>query len=119
MYQRGKIQDESMQYETLKHSGEYPIIGVNTFLSKTGSPTVIPGEIIRATKTEKEAQIKNLLANKAAFVGESNAMVLQVMEASVKGENIFNQLMEAAVYCSLGDLTHGLYEVGGQYRRNM
>ncbi|WP_158856992.1 methylmalonyl-CoA mutase family protein [Lunatibacter salilacus] len=119
MYQRGKIQEESMRYETLKHSGEYPIIGVNTFLSRAGSPTVTPGEIIRATNVEKENQIQNVLSQKRAFAGESKNHVGQVQQASTSGQNIFHQLMEAAAYCSLGELTHGLYAVGGQYRRNM
>lgn len=119
MYQRGKIQEESMHYETLKHSGEYPIIGVNTFLSMTGSPTVTPGEVIRATNIEKEIQIQNLIAQKRAFADESKSHVTKVREASVSGENIFYYLMEAAPYCTLGELTYGLYAVGGQYRRNM
>jgi isobutyryl-CoA mutase len=119
MYQRGKIQEESMRYETLKHSGMYPIIGVNTFLSSSGSPTVIPGEIIRATNSEKINQIEHVLAQKSRFSVESQEQVDQVQEASMKGMNLFHQLMEAVIYCSLGELTHGLYAVGGQYRRNM
>lgn len=119
MYQRGKIQEESMRYETLKHSGEYPIIGVNTFLSMTGSPTVTPGEIIRATKIEKQIQIQNVISQKRTFAQESKNHVIQVQEASISGQNIFHHLMEAANYCSLGELTYGLYAVGGQYRRNM
>ena len=119
MYQRGKIQEESMHYEMLKHTGEYPIIGVNTFLSSTGSPTVSPGEVIRAEKAEKEAQIqtlKNLHASNPAKVEES---LEQLKEVAVKNRNIFRELMEAVKYCSLGQITHALYEVGGQYRRNM
>lgn len=119
MYQRGKIQEESMRYETLKHSGEYPIIGVNTFLSMTGSPTVTPGEIIRATKNEKQFQIQNVISQKRTFAQESKNHVIQVQEASISGQNIFHHLMESANYCSLGELTYGLYAVGGQYRRNM
>jgi len=119
MYQRGKIQEESMRYETLKHSGAYPIIGVNTFLSTTGSPTVTPGEIIRATTIEKESQIQHVLSQKHAFAEESKNHVIQVQKASTSGQNVFKQLMEAAIYCSLGELTYGLYAVGGQYRRNM
>jgi len=119
MYQRGKIQEESLYYETLKHTGEYPIIGVNTFLSSEGSPTVIPGEVIRATEEEKEAQIQTLLQlhEKNADVTPSQLNELQIV--AVRNENIFERLMEAAKTCSLGQLTRTLYEVGGQYRRNM
>lgn len=119
MYQRGKIQEESLHYEMLKHTGEYPIIGVNTFLSSDGSPTVTPGEVIRATKGEKEDQIttlKNLNQSQPKLVEEH----LQTLKkAAVQNENIFAELMEAVKYCSLGQITHALYEVGGQYRRNM
>ncbi|REG94646.1 methylmalonyl-CoA mutase family protein [Algoriphagus antarcticus] len=119
MYQRGKIQDESMTYEMLKHSGEYPIIGVNTFLSSDGSPTVTPGEVIRAEKEEKEAQIKTLQTLHAANPELVNEHLQALRKVSVNNENIFEELMEAAKYCSLGQITHALYEVGGQYRRNM
>jgi len=118
MYQRGKIQEESLYYETLKHNGEFPIIGVNTFLSATGSPTVNPGEVIRATEEEKELQIQTLthLHQHNAEVGE----ILQALQRSaIQNGNIFEQLMDAAKHCSLGQITHALYEVGGQYRRNM
>ena len=119
MYQRGKIQEESLHYEMLKHTGEYPIIGVNTFLSADGSPTVTPGEVIRATKEEKEAQIKTLnnLNQSHPELVDQHLQALKV--AAVKNENIFTELMEAAKYCSLGQITRALYEVGGQYRRNM
>ncbi|WP_291783064.1 methylmalonyl-CoA mutase family protein [Cecembia sp.] len=119
MYQRGKIQEESLYYETLKHTGEYPIIGVNTFLSSAGSPTVRPGEVIRATKEEKESQIQtlNLLHERNR---DKAALALQTLQkAAVQNGNIFEKLMEAAKYCSLGQITTALYEVGGQYRRNM
>jgi methylmalonyl-CoA mutase len=119
MYQRGKIQEESLYYESLKHSGEYPIVGVNTFLNKKGSPTIIPGEVIRATEDEKQLQITNL----QAFQHRNEAIVPQLLKdlqnKAVSGENIFESLMEVCKHCSLGQITHTLYEVGGQYRRNM
>jgi methylmalonyl-CoA mutase len=119
MYQRGKIQEESLHYEMLKHTGEYPIIGVNTFLSSEGSPTVTPGEVIRATIDEKEGQIQTLNELHQAQQ-ELLAVQLQALKkAAVSNENVFECLMEAAKYCSLGQLTRALYEVGGQYRRNM
>jgi isobutyryl-CoA mutase len=119
MYQRGKIQDESLYYETLKHTGEFPIIGVNTFLSKEGSPTVIPKEVIRATTEEKEDQIKTLQALHAGSKEISEDLLIKLQQSALNNENIFNQLMETAKYCSLGQITNALYEVGGQYRRNM
>ncbi|WP_026954223.1 methylmalonyl-CoA mutase family protein [Algoriphagus vanfongensis] len=119
MYQRGKIQEESLHYETLKHTGEYPIIGVNTFLSSDGSPTIVPGEVIRATQSEKEDQINTLRNLHAAYQGKEGELLLALKKAAVSNENVFEQLMEASKYCSLGQITHALYEVGGQYRRNM
>ncbi len=119
MYQRGKIQEESLHYEMLKHTGEYPIIGVNTFLSADGSPTVTPGEVIRATKEEKEAQISTLNNLNQSHPELVNKHLQSLKLVAVKNENIFKELMEAAKYCSLGQITHALYEVGGQYRRNM
>jgi methylmalonyl-CoA mutase len=119
MYQRGKIQEESLYYETLKHTGEYPIIGVNTFLSSKGSPTIIPQEVIRATTEEKEYQIK-MLRNLHAFQGDKVIEMLnRVQQAAVQNRNIFEELMEACKVCSLGQITKALFEVGGQYRRNM
>lgn len=119
MYQRGKIQEESLYYETLKHTGEYPIIGVNTFLSSKGSPTIIPQEVIRATSEEKEYQIK-MLRTLQAFHGERSKTALErVQQAAIQNQNIFAELMEATKVCSLGQITHALFEVGGQYRRNM
>lgn len=119
MYQRSKIQEESLYYETLKHTGEYPIIGVNTFLSKEGSPTVIPGEVIRATKEEKEDQINTLNNLKKASEATSGEILKALQTASIQNKNIFEHLMVAAKKCSLGQITNALYEVGGQYRRNM
>ena len=119
MYQRGKIQEESLYYETLKHSGEYPIIGVNTYLSKDGSPTVQPGEVIRATKEEKEEQITNLQElHKAHELGADEAL-RKLQEKALRNVNIFEELMECTKCCSLGQITNALYQVGGQYRRNM
>tara|TARA_R110002126_G_scaffold157104_1_gene304610 strand:+ start:41030 stop:44539 length:3510 start_codon:yes stop_codon:yes gene_type:complete len=119
MYQRSKIQEESMYYETLKHNGEFPIIGVNTFLSSKGSPTVQPAEVIRASEEEKQFQIKTKeLLNKA----NPNKVVEQIailQEAAIQNENLFNKLMEATKVCSLGQITEALFKVGGQYRRNM
>ena len=119
MYQRSKIQEESLYYETLKHTGEFPIIGVNTFLSSKGSPTEIPKEVIRATETEKQYQIevvKNLNKGNETKVQEQLRLL---QEKSIKNENIFEQLMEATKVCSLGQITNSLFSVGGQYRRNM
>jgi len=119
MYQRGKIQEESLYYETLKHSGEYPIIGVNTFLNKNGSPTIIPGEVIRATEEEKQFQITALKDFQTRNSAQSDNALKTLQRIAITGENIFAQLMEAGKICSLGQISNALYEVGGQYRRNM
>ncbi|HMQ47352.1 MAG TPA: methylmalonyl-CoA mutase family protein [Saprospiraceae bacterium] len=119
MYQRSKIQEESIYYETLKHTGELPIIGVNTFLSKDGSPTIIPSEVIRSTAEEKEMQIGNLQRVHQANAGKSRQALSHLQEAAIQNGNIFETLMETVKCCSLGEITHALYEVGGQYRRNM
>lgn len=119
MYQRSKIQEESMHYEMLKHTGEYPIIGVNTFLSSKGSPTILPKEVIRATEEEKQYQIAMLEALHQAHAEKSASLLTQIQDAAVQNRNIFEQLMEAVKYCSLGQITNALFEVGGQYRRNM
>ena len=119
MYQRSKIQEESLYYETLKHNGEYPIIGVNTFLSSKGSPTVTPGEVIRATEDEKEFQIQTLNNLNSTYSDEAEQQLKNVAEVALRGENIFEALMEASKYCSLGQITSTLFNVGGQYRRNM
>jgi methylmalonyl-CoA mutase len=119
MYQRGKIQEESMHYEMLKHTGEYPIIGVNTFLSSKGSPTLVPGEVIRAEVDEKERQIATV--ERLAVVGGDAAQVaLDAIRAAALGNQpMFDAIMEAAKVCSLGAMTDAMFEVGGQYRRNM
>ncbi|MEM9917355.1 MAG: methylmalonyl-CoA mutase family protein [Bacteroidota bacterium] len=119
MYQRSKIQDESLYYETLKHTGEYPIIGVNTYLSKEGSPTVVPQEVIRATDEEKLAQIDTLVNLKEASAERGPTLLRELQEIAVSNGNIFDKLMEVTKYCSLGQITNALFEVGGQYRRNM
>ena len=119
MYQRGKIQEESLYYETLKHTGEFPIIGVNTFLSSKGSPTILPKEVIRATEEEKEYQIQ-MLKSLHEFHSEKAAPLLaQLQDTAVQNKNMFESLMEATKHCSLGQITKALFEVGGQYRRNM
>ena len=119
MYQRSKIQEESLYYETLKHTGEFPIIGVNTFLSSKGSPTVLPKEVIRATPEEKEYQIKMLGELQKGNANKAEELIKKIQAAAVQNENIFEELMEASKYCSLGQITSALFEVGGQYRRNM
>jgi methylmalonyl-CoA mutase len=119
MYQRGKIQEESLYYETLKHSGELPIMGVNTFLSSKGSPTIIPGEVIRATRQEKIYQIEMLERLQQHQQEKSEQWLGEIKQAAVCNKNIFNSLMEAAKYCSLGQITQTMFDVGGQYRRNM
>ena len=119
MYQRGKIQEESLYYETLKHTGEFPIIGVNTFLSSKGSPTIIPQEVIRSTEKEKEYQISMLGNLQESHSDKIEIMLVNLQQAAIQNENLFEHLMEACKYCSLGQITHALFEVGGQYRRNM
>lgn len=119
MYQRGKIQEESMHYEHLKHSGEFPIIGVNTFLSSTGSPTVVPEEVIRATEEEKTYQIEMLASLNKANEAEVEVLLKRLQEAAIKHENIFELMMDACKVCSLGQIVSSLFEAGGQYRRNM
>ena len=119
MYQRSKIQEESLHYETLKHNGEFPIIGVNTFLSSKGSPTVIPREVIRATKEEKEYQISMLQRLHERNRQKAAGQLRLIQEQAINNQNIFETLMEVCKVCSLGQITAALFEVGGQYRRNM
>jgi methylmalonyl-CoA mutase len=119
MYQRSKIQEESLHYETLKHTGEYPIIGVNTFLSSKGSPTILPAEVIRATEDEKLNQIKTLKNLKQKNNKSAPKLLRELQAVAMNNENVFEKLMEVSKYCSLGQITHALFEVGGQYRRNM
>jgi isobutyryl-CoA mutase len=119
MYQRNKIQEESLHYETLKHTGDYPIVGVNTFLSKKGSPTILPTEVIRSTTAEKEFQIATLEAFKQRHQSKSAEMLNTLQQVAIQNGNLFETLMETVKYCSLGQITQALYQVGGQYRRNM
>ncbi len=119
MYQRNKIQEESLHYETLKHTGEYPVVGVNTFLNSKGSPTILPSEVIRSTTAEKEFQIKTLQAFHARHKDKATEMLHRLQQVAINNGNLFAELMETVKYCSLGQITNTLYAVGGQYRRNM
>ncbi len=119
MYQRGKIQEESLYYETLKHDGKYPIIGVNTFLSSKGSPSILPREVIRSTDEEKKGQIQTVkdVQSRGRAAREKATKALQT--TAIENRNLFDAIMEAAKVCTLGEMTHALYSVGGEYRRNM
>ncbi len=119
MYQRSKIQEESLYYETLKHDGRLPIIGVNTFLDPKGSPTVTPPEVIRATKEEKDYAITSRDAFWKRNAEVAPKALEAVQRAALDGGNVFAALMEACKVCTLGQLSSALYKVGGQYRRNM
>lgn len=119
MYQRNKIQEESLVYEHQKHTGELPLIGVNTFLNKKGSPTIIPSEVIRSTEAEKELQIQNLKNFWKRNEKISAQKLIALKDVAINNGNLFEELMDTVKYCSLGQITNALYEVGGQYRRNM
>jgi len=119
MYQRSKIQEESLLYENLKHSGKLPIMGVNTFLSSSGSPTVIPQNVIRARPEEKEYQIEMLNELHNTYQSETEEAIKSLKIKAYSGANIFEELMEASKVCSIGQITGALFEIGGQYRRNM
>ena len=119
MYQRSRIQEESLHYETLKHTGKYEIVGVNTFLSKDGSPTIVPGEVIRATEEEKQIQLRNLQSLQKAMHLRSSEAIKKVQEVATSGGNIFEELIEAGKVASLGQITDAMFHVGGAYRRNM
>jgi len=119
MYQRSKIQEESMYYEMKKHTGELPLIGVNTFLSSKGSPTILPMEVIRSTEEEKQQQINNLQTQHHRYSAETQEQIAILQKAALDNNNMFEVLMEAVKYCSLGQITDALFNVGGQYRRNM
>ncbi|MFZ8836349.1 MAG: methylmalonyl-CoA mutase family protein [Flavobacteriales bacterium] len=119
MYQRSRIQEESLHYEMLKHTGEFPIIGVNTFLAKNGSPTLTPGEVIRAEEDEKERQIAQVSRMKQGFEMERDDAIAAIRSAAIRSENIFEVLMSSVKYCTLGQLSEALFDVGGAYRRNM
>ena len=118
-YQRGKIQDESMHYEMLKHTGEYPIIGVNTFRNPKGDEVMEKLELARSTEEEKKSQLERLHAFHAKHAKESPAMLARLQQAVIRNDNVFEVLMDAVRVCSLGQITNALFEVGGQYRRNM
>ena len=119
MYQRSKIQEESLHYEHLKHTGELPIVGVNTFLDSKGSPTIVPEEVIRSTEEEKQYAI----ASREAFQGRGGdaacIALASLQDVALSGGNTFEALLEVAKTASLGSMSAALYEVGGQYRRNM
>lgn len=119
MYQRSRIQDESMAYEMQKHTGQLPLIGVNTFLDPAGSPTVLPREVIRASDEEKRLAVEERDAFQARHADQAPAALRAVQEAALSGGNVFAALMDAVKVCTLGQLTQALYEVGGRYRRNM
>ena len=119
MYQRSKIQEESLYYEKMKNTGKLPIMGVNTFLSSKGSPTVIPGEIIRSTTEEKEYQIEMLKQLHETWDKEAASALDDLQHATTQNLNIFESLMEATKFCSIGQITNALFDVGGQYRRSM
>jgi methylmalonyl-CoA mutase len=119
MYQRNKIQEESMFYEHQKHTGEFPIVGVNTFLNSKGSPTVIPAEVIRSTTEEKDFQINAVQAFQKRNEAKSEAALKRLKDVAIANGNLFAELMETVKCCSLGQISHALYEVGGQYRRSM
>ena len=118
-YQRGQIQDESMHYEMLKHTGELPIIGVNTFRNPHGDQVMDKLELARSTEEEKQSQLKRLHDFHSRHAKESPAMLLRLQQAVIANDNVFDVLMDAVRVCSLGQITNALFEVGGQYRRNM
>jgi len=118
-YQRGKIQDESMNYEMLKHTGELPIIGVNTFRNPKGEEVMAKLELARSTEDEKQSQLKRLQDFQQLHSKESQMQISRLQQAVMNNDNIFTVLMDAVRCCSLGQITHALFEVGGQYRRNM
>jgi methylmalonyl-CoA mutase len=118
-YQRTKIQEESLYYEQQKESGEYPIVGVNTFLSKEGSPFQIPDELIRSSEEDKQRQISNLRAVQERNEGVVDGALIDLQQAAVHNQNLFEALMSASKVASLGQMSHALYDVGGQYRRSM
>lgn len=118
-YQRGRIQDESMHYEMLKHTGELPIIGVNTFRNPHGDQVMDKLELARSTDEEKQSQLQRLQAFHAQHANESPAMLKRLQQAVIHNDNVFEVLMDAVRVCSLGQITNALFEVGGQYRRSM
>jgi methylmalonyl-CoA mutase len=119
MYQRTKIQEESLYYETLKHEGKLPVIGVNTFLDPAGSPTILPKEVIRSTAEEKEFAIASRDAFQARNKARSSEALRGLQRDAVAGDNLFASLMDVTKVCTLGQISGALYDVGGEYRRNM
>jgi isobutyryl-CoA mutase len=120
MYQRGKIQEESLYYETRKHDGSLPIVGINTFLSKADASEEHKGaELIRSTEQEKQDQVAAVRAFQARNAANAPAALRKLQQVAASGGNVFAELMESVKVCSLGQISHALYEVGGQYRRNM
>jgi methylmalonyl-CoA mutase len=118
-YQRGRIQDESMHYEMLKHTGELPIIGVNTFRNPHGDAVLDKLELARSTDDEKQSQLKRLADFHALHAAAAPAQLKRLQQAVIENKNVFEVLMDAVRVCSLGQITNALFEVGGQYRRNM
>jgi methylmalonyl-CoA mutase len=118
-YQRGKIQDESMHYEMLKHTGELPIIGVNTFRNPKGDQVMETLELARSTEEEKQSQLQRLQDFQTLHASASPAVLRRLQQAVIDNGNVFDVLMDAVRVCSLGQITNALFEVGGQYRRNM
>ncbi|MFM2120823.1 MAG: hypothetical protein RL722_2291, partial [Pseudomonadota bacterium] len=118
-YQRSKIQEESMHYEMLKHTGEYPIIGVNTFRNPKGDEVPESIELARSTDDEKQSQLKRLNDFHTRHAAESGPMLARLQQAVIENGNVFEVLMDAVRCCSLGQITSALFEVGGQYRRSM
>jgi len=118
-YQRGRIQDESMTYEMLKHTGELPIIGVNTFRNPKGDPVPDTLELARSTEEEKQSQLKRLQDFHTRHQADAVVQIKRLQKAVIDNTNVFEVLMDAVRVCSLGQITNALFEVGGQYRRNM
>jgi len=118
-YQRGRIQEESLDYERRKHDGSYPIIGVNIFLNPRGDPVPQKLQLIRSTEEEKQSQLKRLEEFHQRNRKESAPMLKRLQQTVIRDENVFAVLMDAVRCCSLGQITSALFEVGGQYRRNM
>jgi methylmalonyl-CoA mutase len=118
-YQRSKIQEESMHYEMLKHTGEYPIIGVNTFRNPKGNAVSEHIELARSTEEEKQSQLDRLLAFHTKHADAAPAMLTRLRQTVIDNGNVFDVLMDAVRVCSLGQITNALFEVGGQYRRSM
>ena len=118
-YQRSKIQEESLYYEHKKHDGSYPIIGVNTFRNPHGDPVPQKLELIRSSEDEKQSQLKRLRDFQRKHEAEAPVMLERLRQAVIEDRNVFEVLMDAVRVCSLGQITHALFEVGGQYRRSM